>query len=99
MRAAGRAAAARSTSNKKLRLRTANSSTAGEVISPGKFEVENPALLELDLWTEIGETFNPSYQLSCINSEYMQVVHDEEVMAGLTEQLRVLIQGTKLAEC
>jgi hypothetical protein len=93
MRAAAKAAVATNTADQ------SPSSTTGGVIDPGMFEVENPAAQALDLWTEMDQSFNPSYQLSRIYSQYMQFATDQEDMSELTEQLRLLVKGTKLAEC
>jgi hypothetical protein len=97
MRAPNRAAA-KHISDPSQRLDSASRAT-GKVISPGKFEIDNPALLEFDLWDEMNDAFNPSYQLSLIHSQQMELAHDQENMAKLTEQLRALVTGTRFADC
>lgn len=97
MRAARKTAAATKTSEQCSYA--ADRSKAGGVIDPGMFEIENPATEDLDLWTEMNHSFNASYQLSRIHSEHMQFADDQKQMTELTEQLRFLVRGTKLAQC
>jgi hypothetical protein len=99
MRAARGIAVATKTPDQNLSLDDANRSATGNVIDPGKFEIENHASLELDLWAEASAAFNSSYQLSCITSTYMQLAKEQEDMDELTEHVRLLVRGTKLAEC